>query len=193
MSSAHLTEADLRHEVGTRLRLERESRGLSLRAASQLASVAPSYLRAVERGDSAPSLPVLVKLVAAYGSSMSRLLGQIGTPSPVAGQLDQTPGWRELSEPTLNMSVYQVALAPSERTAARLSGEGEVLLYVLEGAIRLETPVVDTALTKGDSVKMRHCDLATWRSDDDTPSLVLVGIGPSAELLDVMVSASVSD
>lgn len=194
MSRAPLTEADLRHEVGTRLRLEREGKGLSLRAASELADVAPSYLRAIEQGQSTPSLPVLVKLVGAYGSSMTRLLGKIGTPPPVSGRLDDAAGWRELSEPTLNMSVYQVTLAPHERTAMRLSGEGEMLLYVVEGAVRFESPAIEDPLRRGDSVKMRHADEAVWSScEEGGPSVVLVGIGPSAQLIDVMASASVTE
>lgn len=192
VSRSPLTEADLRHEVGTRLRLEREGQGLSIRAASQLAGVAPSYLRAVERGESTPSLPVLVKLVGAYGSSMTRLLAKIGTPPPVAGRLDDAPGWRELSEPTLNMGVYQVALERGGRTAMRMRGDGEVLVYVLRGAIRMNFPTVDDPLVLGDSVKVRHCAEVVWKTDGDDPSLALVGIGPGAEVVDVMVSASLT-
>lgn len=190
MSRAPLTEADLRHEVGTRLRLERESKGLSLRAASELADVAASYLRALEQGQSTPSLPVLVKLVAAYGSSMTRLLGKIGTPPPVTGRLDDAPGWRELSEPTLNMSVYQVVLNTGEHTAMRLSGDGEVLVYVVRGVVQFESPVIDAPLQEGDSVKMRHTNGASWSACEGL-ALVLVGIGPSARLTDVTARASV--
>lgn len=193
MSRAPLTEADLRHEVGTRLRLERESKGLSLRAASELADVAASYLRALEQGQSTPSLPVLVRLVAAYGSSMTRLLGKIGTPPPVTGRLDDAPGWRELSESTLNMTVYQVALNPGERTSMRLSGDGEVLIYVVRGVVTFESPAMDAPLKLGDSVKMRHTSGASWSASEAELAQVLVGIGPSARINEIMSSASLID
>lgn len=193
MSRDPVTESDLRHEVGSRLRLERETKGLSLRAASQLAGLAPSYLRAIERGVSTPSLPVLVKLVAAYGSSMNRLLASIGTPPPVVGHLDDTAGWREISQPRLDMRIYQVVLAGGARTTARLTAEGDVLIYVLSGAIELEQPPPPAALSRGDAVKIRHSKTVAWCTSGPDTSRIVIGIGPSARLDDVMTSAQIAN
>lgn len=193
MSRDPLTESDLRHEVGSRLRLERQAKGLSLRAASQLADLAPSYLRAVERGESTPSLPVLVKLVAAYGSSMNRLLATIGTPPPVVGRLDDSPGWREISEPRLDMRIYQVVLAGGARTTARLTAEGDVLIYVLSGAVALEQPPPPAVLARGDAVKIRHSKTVAWATSGAGASRIVIGIGPSARLDEVMSSAQIAN
>lgn len=60
--------------LGHRLRDARLEAGLSLKEASGLAGLTPSYLSDVERGRTLPSLPALLTLADAYGRLVTDVL-----------------------------------------------------------------------------------------------------------------------
>ena len=63
-------------QLGERVRLERERRGLSLDALSQRAGVSRSMLSAIERGAKAPTVLVLDRVATGLDTSLARLLAE---------------------------------------------------------------------------------------------------------------------
>jgi transcriptional regulator with XRE-family HTH domain len=62
--------------LGSRIRAERERRGLSLDALSGKARVSRSMLSAIERGAKAPTVLVLDRVATGLNTSLARLLGE---------------------------------------------------------------------------------------------------------------------
>lgn len=70
--------------VGNRIRLARQSAGLSIKELARRAHISPSHLSDVERGVKYPSLPVAATLARLLGRSLDWLVtGYDGTPGPL--------------------------------------------------------------------------------------------------------------
>lgn len=61
---------DATHRLGTRLKLARQMRGMTLKAVSLAANCSESLLSKVENGRAAPSLPMLHRIVEALGTNI---------------------------------------------------------------------------------------------------------------------------
>src|SRR5690606_30760332 len=77
-------------ELGDRLGLIRETKGLSLRVLASKAGLSASYLSDLERGTrGAPTAPVLERLADALGVSVDALLGRENpSPTPLLDEAD---------------------------------------------------------------------------------------------------------
>ena len=75
-------------QMGRRLRLAREARGLSLREVARRIKVSPSFVSQVERGKANPSVSTLYALVSELGGSLDELMGEDpAAPEPDAGDM----------------------------------------------------------------------------------------------------------
>ncbi|MBZ6472699.1 helix-turn-helix domain-containing protein [Streptomyces griseocarneus] len=63
--------------VAPQLRALRRRSGLTLEAAAALAGLSPAHLSRLETGRRTPSLPMLLALARAYGTTVSDLLGEV--------------------------------------------------------------------------------------------------------------------
>jgi transcriptional regulator with XRE-family HTH domain len=64
------------HKFGTVIRANREKRGLSQEALSELANLNRSYLGEIERGNAVPSIETMQKIAGALGEKLSFLISQ---------------------------------------------------------------------------------------------------------------------
>src|SRR4051812_5055137 len=62
--------------VAVRLRELRRRAGLTLEAAARTAGLSPAHLSRLETGQRQPSLPLLLTLARAFGTTVSELLGE---------------------------------------------------------------------------------------------------------------------
>lgn len=69
-------EDNINQRIGTRIRLERESRGWSLSELAERAGVSRAMIHKIERGESSPTAMLLGRLSGAFGISMSTLIAR---------------------------------------------------------------------------------------------------------------------
>lgn len=67
---------DIDRRIGTRIRIERESRGWSLTELAERSNVSRAMIHKVERGESSPTATLLAKLSGAFSLSMSALMAR---------------------------------------------------------------------------------------------------------------------
>ncbi|WP_431679844.1 helix-turn-helix domain-containing protein [Kitasatospora sp. KL5] len=151
--------------LGTRLREHRLAGRLTLEGAAARVGLSPAYLSRLETGRRQPSLPVLLGLARAYGTTVSGLLGeQPGEPDPVVrgGAIEpgRAGGWgyRRAGAQGRAMQALRVHVPPSVQDAVVRVHPGEEWLYVLEGRLRLTLGETVHLLDRGDSA---HFDSLT--------------------------------
>ncbi|MEV6209198.1 XRE family transcriptional regulator [Kitasatospora sp. NPDC051914] len=151
--------------LGMRLREHRVAGRLTLEGAAARVGLSPAYLSRLETGRRQPSLPVLLGLARAYGTTVSGLLGeQPGEPDPVVrgGAIEpgRAGGWgyRRAGAQGRAMQALRVHVPPSVQDAVVRVHPGEEWLYVLEGRLRLTLGETVHLLDRGDSA---HFDSLT--------------------------------
>lgn len=151
--------------LGARLREHRLASRLTLEAAAARVGLSPAYLSRLETGHRQPSLPVLLGLAKAYGTSVSGLLGeQPGEPDPVirGGAIlpGRAGGWgyRRAGSPGRAMQALHVQVPPSLQDTVVRVHPGEEWLYVTKGRMRLTLGDTVHLLDEGDSA---HFDSLT--------------------------------
>ncbi|RKE20524.1 XRE family transcriptional regulator [Streptomyces sp. TLI_171] len=170
MCTGGMTESPLGDDqevagLGARLREQRNSSRLTLEAAAARVGLSPAYLSRLETGRRQPSLPVLLGLARAYGTSVSGLLGeQPGEPDPVirGGAIEpgRAGGWgyRRAGAPGRAMQALRVHVPPSVQDAVVRVHPGEEWLFVTKGRMRLTLGDRVHLLDEGDSA---HFDSLT--------------------------------
>lgn len=165
MCTGPMTDDQEVEGLGTRLREHRLAGRLTLEAAAARVGLSPAYLSRLESGHRQPSLPVLLGLARAYGTSVSGLLGeQTGTADPVTrgGAIEpgRAGGWgyRRAGAPGRAMQALRVQVPPSVQDAVVRVHPGEEWLYVTKGRMRLTLGESVHLLDVGDSA---HFDSLT--------------------------------
>ncbi|MEK2491250.1 XRE family transcriptional regulator [Kitasatospora purpeofusca] len=151
--------------LAARLREHRLGSRLTLEVAAARVGLSPAYLSRLETGRRQPSLPVLLGLARAYGTSVSGLLGEAFTePDPVVrgGAIEpgRAGGWgyRRAGAPGRAMQALRVHVPPGVQDAVVRVHPGEEWLYVLRGRLRLTLGERVHLLDEGDSA---HFDSLT--------------------------------
>ncbi|MEV6977654.1 XRE family transcriptional regulator [Kitasatospora sp. NPDC093806] len=168
--AAPLAESDEHelHEVAglaARLREHRLGSRLTLEVAAARVGLSPAYLSRLETGRRQPSLPVLLGLARAYGTSVSGLLGEtLAEADPVVrgGAIEpgRAGGWgyRRAGAPGRAMQALRVHVPPGVQDAVVRVHPGEEWLYVLQGRLKLTLGDRVHLLEEGDSA---HFDSLT--------------------------------
>ncbi|WP_380278039.1 helix-turn-helix domain-containing protein [Kitasatospora purpeofusca] len=151
--------------LAARLRDHRLGSRLTLEVAAARVGLSPAYLSRLETGRRQPSLPVLLGLARAYGTSVSGLLGETFTePDPVVrgGAIEpgRAGGWgyRRAGAPGRAMQALRVHVPPGVQDAVVRVHPGEEWLYVLQGRLKLTLGERVHLLEEGDSA---HFDSLT--------------------------------
>jgi transcriptional regulator with XRE-family HTH domain len=153
--------------VAPRLRELRRESGLTLEAAAARVGLSPAHLSRLETGHRQPSLPMLLALARAYGTTVSQLLGE--TPAdrdPVVRAARMEPveavGWTywQVGGPGRAMQPLRVQVPYGQGPQEGLVRvhPGEEWLYVLKGELRLTLGEAMDVLPPGDSA---HFDSLT--------------------------------
>ncbi|MFJ8474044.1 helix-turn-helix domain-containing protein [Kitasatospora sp. NPDC094011] len=166
--------------LAARLREHRLSSRLTLEVAAGRVGLSPAYLSRLETGRRQPSLPVLLGLARAYGTSVSGLLGEaMVEPDPVVrgGAIEpgRAGGWgyRRAGAPGRAMQALRVHVPPGVQDAVVRVHPGEEWLYVLRGELRVTLGDRVHVLAAGDSAHY----------DSLTPHCIAAESGSGVELL----------
>ncbi|MGW1769659.1 helix-turn-helix domain-containing protein [Streptomyces sp. NPDC002073] len=167
--------------VAPQLRDLRRRTGLTLEAAAARARLSPAHLSRLETGRRQPSLPMLLGLARAYGTTVSELLGETppaADPIVRAGGTGarEADGWTywQAGGSGRGMQALRVHV-PYGRSQGELVRvhPGEEWLYVLAGGLRLHLGDTEYRLEPGDSAHF----------DSLTPHRIAAVAAGGAELL----------
>lgn len=196
--------AKLLSEMGVRLRLARERRGMTLRGAARSLGVSPSFMSQVEHGKIMPSVNRLYSIANGLGLAIgdlirsgdssrkgSRVVESIGSATELierrgnrkAMNLAKGVSWERLTawldaEIEFLYVVYDpgVSSCPEDLTVGR-GGKGCV--YVVSGQLGLEVGLEDFKLRAGDSVSwLAHTKYRVWTIGDE-PAVAIWAILPA--------------
>ncbi len=154
------------HDLGARLRAERQDQGLTLKDVAEKAGCSLSMLSKIENDQASPSLKTLHQITAALGTSIVQLFSEDSgeavslyrsgqRPSVmVRRNSDQPAIFIERLSPTfpdtkLDANIH--TLEPGADSGGDIRHEGEEIGYVLEGAAELCVDGELISLTAGDS------------------------------------------
>ncbi|GFH34476.1 helix-turn-helix domain-containing protein [Streptomyces pacificus] len=151
--------------VASQLRDLRKRGGLTVEAAAERLGLSAAHLSRLETGQRQPSLPVLLTLARAYGTTVSDLLGETSPErNPVirgAGVASVgADGWtyRQAGGSRRAMQALRVHVPPGVRHESVRVHTGEEWLHVLKGRLRLSLGGEEYVLEQGDSA---HYDSLT--------------------------------
>ncbi|MEU1372656.1 XRE family transcriptional regulator [Streptomyces triculaminicus] len=152
--------------VAPQLRSLRRRSGLTLEAAAALAGLSPAHLSRLETGRRTPSLPMLLALARAYGTTVSDLLGEVPEgrdPIVRADRMEaqEAGGWTYWraggSGRAMQALRLHVPLGGGQEELVRVH-PGEEWLYVTGGRLRLTLGESTHLLETGDAA---HFDSLT--------------------------------
>ena len=146
-------------DVGKIIERLRSERGISVRDLAEHSGLSPSFIRAVERGDSDISLGRLARLANVFHHDLGSFLGftsKLSRPTFITGTdrkaVNRGRGvqYEALHLPALDLDLVIVELEPEASFKDELSHEGIDVVYVTEGELVLIFNGTDYPMTAGD-------------------------------------------
>lgn len=133
----------------------RHEAGLTLEAMAQAACLTRSYVSKIERGLSAPSVGVALKLAQVLDVPVERLFGASSAAEAVsvfrASAEPSAQGPRIVAGASGRHRMMAFVLTPGQKQTRRMNDhEGEEILYVLRGAVSLQLAGRSEQLRAGD-------------------------------------------
>lgn len=151
--------------VAVRLRELRRRAGLTLEAAARAAGLSPAHLSRLETGQRQPSLPLLLTVARAYGTSVSELLGEVTPGHQAVIRADEAKpgsagGWSywQAGATGRGMQALRLFIPYGSQSDIVRVHPGEEWLYALQGELRLRLGDSEHILAPGDSA---HFDSLT--------------------------------
>ena len=150
--------------LGEQLRAEREHRGLSVAQLAAASSVSASMLSAVERGEKAPTVPVLAKIADGLGLTLRGLLETVEPDRAVLRRrahhdtVDEPGGWQRTvispAVPGVNFEWVEVTLPPGCAPAAypAYAAGSHEFLHVRNGQLTVDLAQTTYRLERGDTL-----------------------------------------
>lgn len=181
--------SDARRRVGIKLKLARQTKGLTLKELASRSRCSESLLSKAENGKALPSLPLIHRLVRVLETNISWLFDETGpedTPVFRAGErpvvtLDNRPGDGagvsfERIIPykgghLLQSTIHHIDVGGKSGEA--ITHEGEETGYVLRGRIDLNLDGVVHSLQAGDAFCFRSHVPHSYRNTGDEPASIL--------------------
>ena len=164
--------------VGGRLREARHARGLTLDDVAAAARFTKSFVSAVERGETSPSIGSLCAICEVLGVTMSALFETVDAPESNVVRRADVEGTFFGGEGVVNYvlsprgerraQVIETHIAPGGSPGPEpWSHSGElVMATVLEGAVEFRFGERTTTLQAGDTVSYSPAEPHSWRNPD---------------------------
>jgi transcriptional regulator with XRE-family HTH domain len=168
--------------IGRRLRLLRESHGMTLREAARRSKLSHTFINMVESGNSEISFTRLIRLANAYGVLINELLVdvfEVGVEFIPAGQGLNFPvgvdgvELRYISGPKWKMQAFSVELQPGTRLET-FSQAPEKFLYCVRGKAAIYADGERFDLNEGDTIYIPSYAEHWYANESDYP-LFLMG------------------
>lgn len=177
-----------RPDHARRLRSLRLERGLSLRQAGLQTGLSPSFISMIERGMANPSVAVLQKLTASYGTSIGDLLGGTRKTShklirPHTRQLSDVVAGVKLEQLTFGdrlMEVHLFTVRPGAGSQESYQHAGEEFMFILEGTLEVWLDGIERyRLEPGDMLYFESTQAHQWTNPGDR-DVVFLGVNTPA-------------
>lgn len=179
-------------DVGGRMRLQRMSRGLSVRALARNAGITAGALSQIENGKSSPTVSTLKKLLTAMGLSLGEFFEQDGEAKGVgrfvfrsSNLINIAPGGglRFLSIPGTSkgraLQVLHETYAPGAGTGnEHYHHAGEEAGFCLSGSVEITVGGRREVLGPGDAYYYASTLPHRWRNIGRTPAVVVSACTP---------------
>jgi transcriptional regulator with XRE-family HTH domain len=178
--------------VGSRLREARHTRGLTLDDVAAAAGFTKSFVSAVERGETAPSIGSLYAICEVLGVTMSALFETVDAPDSNVVRRADVEGTYFGGEGVVNYvlsprgerraQVIETHIAPAGSPGPEpWSHTGElVIATVLEGCVEFRFGERTTTLQAGDTVSYSPAEPHSWRNPDgERPAVALFFEAPA--------------
>ena len=179
--------------VGGRLREARHGRGLTLDDVAGAAGLTKSFVSAVERGDTSPSIGSLYRICEVLGISISAIFETVEAPeSNVVRRADVRGvsfGGRGVENFVLSprgerrAQIIETHVAPGGSPGPEpWSHSGDlVIATVLEGSLEFRFAGESTVLRAGDTISYSPAEPHSWGNPDDEVPAVALFFGMPAE------------
>jgi DNA-binding transcriptional MerR regulator/quercetin dioxygenase-like cupin family protein len=165
-----------------RLRRLRLEHGLSLRQASARTGLSASFISLIERGLANPSVAVLQKLTASYGTSIADLLGRAKRSSqklvrPGDRQVSDVAAGVKLEQLTFGerlMEVHLFTVEPGAGSQKPYQHAGEEFMFLLKGTLEVWLDGMERfRLQPGDMLYFESSQAHQWTNPGDSRSVFL--------------------
>jgi transcriptional regulator with XRE-family HTH domain len=167
-------------EVGAVIRRLRTQRGFSLRALAASAGLSPSFLGAVERGDSDIALGRLALVAEALDHDVASLLGyslKRGTPRFLAPARHGARGtgveFSAFRIPGSHLELLVASFAPHTAFDDSITHAGIDVAYMAQGEIVLVVDKREYVVRRGECVVWPSSHPHTMRNDGDEPAIAV--------------------
>ena len=179
--------------VGGRLREARRSRGMTLDDVAGEAGITKSFVSAVERGDTSPSIGSLYRICAVLGIPVASLFETAPAPESNVVRRTDVRGVSFGGEGVENLvlsprgerraQVIETHVAPGGSPGPEpWSHSGDLIIAtILEGTLEFRFEDHTTALHAGDTISYSPADPHSWGNPDDAAPAVALFFGMPAE------------
>jgi len=167
--------------VGEVIRRLRAQRGLSVRALAEQAGISPSFLGAVERGESDIALGRLAQVAGALDHDVASLLGftlRSSTPrkiEPVTSKRSRGRGvaFAAFRVPGMSLELLVATFEPGTEFDDVVAHAGIDVMYIVQGELVLVVDGEDHLLRSGECVVWPSSQPHTMRNDSDAPAVAV--------------------
>jgi transcriptional regulator with XRE-family HTH domain len=174
-------------ELGKRLRILRNKRGLTLTQLGEQVSLSASYLSQIERGVAMPSLPKLTVIANALGVEVRHFFEEdASSPHPTRSnqgkRLKNTAGVVvELlsADPTgKQIQPYRLVCQPGASRDRSPTYPGEEFGLVLKGELTVTVGEETFVLKAGDSIHYETLQPHSWRNEGNEACVAVWAVSP---------------
>ena len=157
--------------LGTRIRVARRNRGLTLQEAAHQIGISRSFLSTLERGETGVSVQTLSRIADALGMPMSAF-APVQSRATTVMRRDERPRtvldggvtWEELSSPGHTLEPALLIIPPGATSGGQVTRPGETFVCLLEGALSFVLLDDEDELTiePGDSLILSPASTWSW-------------------------------
>lgn len=174
-------------DVGRKVRMLRQERGLSMRSLAALCDLSPNTISLIERGLSSPSVSTLHQLATALKVPITAFFEQPPEPAEVilsrAGERHRIASSDALLESlgagleAQSMEPFVVHLPPGAGSGrVGISHGGHELVYCVEGDLEYQVAGQPYRLSPGDALLFAGRKTHRWRNPGTNPATFLLVI-----------------
>lgn len=168
--------------VGALIRARRHTLHMTLQELGQGSGVSVGYLSQVERDQATPSLGTLGAIARTLGVGVDYFIAAPSTQDALTRggerirfSVNDSPiSYERLHTefPGSQLSSFLICIEPGYRSETT-SHEGEEIIFVLEGELRLRLDEEEMTVRRGDSLHFRGNRLHSWSNETDAPVRLL--------------------
>ena len=182
--------------IGTRIKALRNQQGLTLAELGARSGLSTSYLSQIERDRTAPSLPTLTEIAKALDVGLRHFFeietraawivraehndrGDHGSDGP---DLASPASTQYLTPDGLGgrLTVRRLSLRPHAPAETSATFQGEEMVFVMAGELRLAVGDEIVRLAAGDSIHYDAMQAHSWSNEGDKPCTIIVSRAVSA-------------